>query len=46
MRNAGGFFALNDAALRDDMTFGERVRWLVLMLGLGAAALVALWACR
>lgn len=39
-------FELNEAALTGDMTFGQRIRWLVLMLALGLFALLALWACR
>ncbi len=39
-------FRLNDAALAGDMTFAERLRWLALMVILGAFTLMALWACR
>lgn len=39
-------FDLNDAALAHEMTIGQRLRWLALMMCLGAACLAALWACR
>lgn len=39
-------FELNQAAVDGDMTLGQRVRWLALMLVLGALMLAALWLCR
>ena len=39
-------FDLNQAALDGDMSLGQRIAWLWLMVLLGGAALVALWACR
>lgn len=39
-------FELNQAALDNDMTLGQRIAWIGLMMVLGIGALVALWACR